>query len=73
MGGFSERDNAERLVRKIDRLGYTSYLDETGPFNRVGVKFQYESDEDIINMVKQLRREFDRSSWVLVPEGFEVE
>ncbi len=72
VGGFSVISNARKLARKIEKLGYDSYIDEAGPINRVGVKFEYDSERDIINMVKQLRREFDKSSWVLVPEGFEV-
>ena len=72
VGGFSVNSNARKLARKIDKLGYDSYIDEAGPINRVGVKFDYDSERDIINMVRQLRREFDKSSWVLVPEGFEV-
>ena len=72
VGGFSVSSNARKLARKIERLGYDSYIDEAGPINRVGVRFEYDSERDIINMVRQLRREFDKSSWVMVPEGFEV-
>jgi len=73
VGGFSDRANAERLVQRIYKKGYEAYIDEAGPINRVGVTFAYDEEDDIINMVRQLRREFDNSSWVLIPKGFKVE
>jgi len=73
VGGFSDRSNAERLVQNIYKKGYEAYIDEAGPINRVGVTFAYDDEDDIINMVRQLRREFDDSSWVLIPKGFKVE
>lgn len=73
VGGFSSRRNAERLVQKIYKKGYDAYIDEAGPINRVGVTFAYDDEDDIVNMVRQLRREFDSSSWVLTPKGFKVD
>ncbi len=73
VGGFSERKNAKRLVQKIYKKGYDAYIDEAGPINRVGVTFAYDDEDDIINMVRQLRREFDNSSWVLKPKGYKVD
>ena len=73
VGGFSSRRNAERLVQKIYKKGYDAYIDEAGPINRVGVTFAYDVEDDIVNMVRQLRREFDSSSWVLIPKGYKVD
>lgn len=73
VGGFSERKNAKRLVQKIYKKGYDAYIDEAGPINRVGVTFAYDEEDDIVNMVRQLRREFDNSSWVLKPKGYKVD
>ena len=67
VGGFSSEKNADKLVRQIQSKGYSAYTDLSRGLTRVGVEFGFRSLNELYDMHKQLKREFNESVWILRP------
>jgi nucleoid DNA-binding protein len=65
VGGFASRDNAQRMIQEVTKAGYDAYSDTKGGLNRVGVSFYYKNDSEIEDKLKELKNQFNSSSWVL--------
>ena len=73
VGGFGNRKNVERLVKRIYETGYDAFTDRKGKITRVGIMFGYTDDQKIEEVLAFARREFEENSWVLYPEGYDDE
>lgn len=68
IGGFSSARNAQKLVEKIQKKGYSPFTDAKGKLTRVGVEFSFDSVSELDDMHRQIKREFNRSAWILEPK-----
>lgn len=68
IGGFSSSRNAQKLVEKIQKKGYSPFTDAKGKLTRVGVEFSFDSVSELDDMHRQIKREFNRSAWILEPK-----
>ena len=55
VGAFSKKSNAERLAKRIEMMGYDSYLDQKGTLIKVQTEV-YETRKAAENEAKKLRR-----------------
>ncbi len=67
VGGFSSERNADKLVKQIQTKGYSAYTDLSRGLTRVGVEFGFRSIDELYDMHKQLKREFNDGAWILQP------
>lgn len=67
VGGFSSERNADKLVKQIQTKGYSAYTDLSRGLTRVGVEFGFRSIDELFDMHKQLKREFNDGAWILQP------
>lgn len=68
IGGFSSAQNAQKLVEKIQRKGYSPYTDAKGSLTRVGVEFNFDTVSELDDTHRQIKREFNDRAWILQPK-----
>ncbi len=66
-GSFKRSRNAVKMQTKVSKLGYESYTERYGSFNRVGIKFDC-AGKDLPAYIKKIRSQFDIYAWYLEPE-----
>ena len=66
-GAFSQTINADRMVRRLQSLGYAVRMIQHGTLAQVGVPVDCASPE-LHNIVTSLRATVDSATWVLRPE-----
>lgn len=65
IGVFSKKAGVEKRVKDIYDFGYDAYQDKKGSLTRVGVRFAYEEESEIKNILKIVREKLNRRAWVL--------
>jgi cell division septation protein DedD len=65
IGVFGEKENVDRLARRIIDAGYEPFLEDKGSRTRVGIQFAYEDEAEVQEKLRQIREEFERSAFVL--------
>lgn len=64
VGSFKNKINAEKLIKKIKKHNYTSYLEKNGDFYRAGIKFDC-MKKNLHLVHKDLKRNFAKDAWIL--------
>ncbi len=65
VGQFRSKDGARRRVSDIYDFGYAAYQDHANGLSRVGIQFAYETEADIQEMMRKVKKRFDVDSWIL--------
>ena len=65
IGAYSKKAGVEKRVKDIYNFGYDAFQDKKGSLTRVGVRFGYEEEKEIKNMLILIREKFDSRAWVL--------
>ncbi len=65
VGRFGNPDNVERLVKRIYEAGYEPYTESEGNLTRVGIQMAYETERDIQEALKDIRKKFEPNAQVL--------
>lgn len=65
IGVFREKENVDRLSRRIIEAGYEPFLEDIGSRTRVGIQFAYEAEADIQENLRQIREQFEPSAFVM--------
>ncbi len=64
VGSFKKSWNAKRQLLRIKKLGYSSYSEKFGEFQRTGVEFDCDHDQ-LNHMLEELKTKFAADSWIL--------
>lgn len=59
IGTFSNKENVDRLIKKIYSAGYEPYTAKVGKATRVGVQLPYEKTSELTKAVQTISKEFD--------------
>jgi len=65
VGRFGNSDNVERLVKRIYEAGYEPFTEPDGNLTRVGIQMTYETEQDIQEALKDIRKKFEPKAQVL--------
>lgn len=68
IGGFSNKTNAEKLVKKLYRDGFEPYSDLKGSLTRVGVQFAFDTESEVNEVLEKVHDRYNSSAWVLKAE-----
>ncbi len=66
-GSFSRYQNVDKMERLLESKGYDVYVEEYGPYTRVGFRFDC-SEEDLPSYLNRVRRNVSSKAWYLLPE-----
>ncbi|MBK7232619.1 MAG: hypothetical protein IPH93_10235 [Saprospiraceae bacterium] len=64
VGSFIKKNNAIRLEKKVVHDGYTSFTEEFGKFNRVGIQFDC-MQRNLEEVLAELKQKYHPDSWIL--------
>jgi len=66
VGQYGVKENADRLVQKLKRDGYESYMgwNSEKNWNTVGVRFYYDTESEKNKMHRQLKNQYDNAAWI---------
>jgi cell division septation protein DedD len=67
VGVFTRTINALELSDRLERGGYTPYLENVNDTQRVGVRFRC-ADHDLKEYITNIRKRYSRRAWYLVPQ-----
>ena len=65
VGSFGNSANAEAMAKKVTAAGFQSYIDQTSNMTRVGVSFSASNEQQVADMVQQMRVKFNPNAWLL--------
>ncbi len=64
-GAFGQKSSVKKRLNQIVKMGFAPYQDKKGKLTRVGIQFSYESERDVENTVKLLKKKVEKKSWIL--------
>lgn len=67
VGSYTKQRNAIRMMQDVENNGHKLYVGVNGDYTRVGIKFNCQK-EDLVEYIQNIRRQFIREAWYLVPE-----
>ncbi len=62
---FGKKENVRSMTKKLMDLGYNAYSDKHRGLTRVGVKFVYNSENELDNKLKNIRKKLNPHSYKL--------
>ncbi len=65
VGAFGSAANAEKMVSKIEDLGFNAYQDQPSRLNRVGVEATYTSQEELDSILSTVQKSITLRAWIL--------
>ena len=65
IGAFSRKKGVEKRIKQIYELGYDAYQDQFNGLTRVGAQFSFEHDAQVREVLRLMRKRFDKSAYVL--------
>ncbi len=68
-GVFSRYRNVEKMENLLESRGYEVYMEDYGPYTRVGLEYDC-ANEDLVDYIQKIRRSIPNASkaWYLKPE-----
>ncbi len=63
-GSFIKKYNARRMIKRLQKAGFSPYSERYGKFHRTGVVFDC-NKKPLRVFLKELRQSIDKDSWVL--------
>jgi len=67
IGSFSNYQNVNRAERQLQDKGYDIYVEEYGPYTRVGFEFDCKG-KDLPTYLTKIRRNLESRAWYLKPD-----
>lgn len=71
-GLYGSSRNVEKNLQRIREAGYTPFSRAEGRFTRVGVRFEYQDDEDFFEALNAIRRRFSEDAFEMERNGEKV-
>lgn len=71
-GLYGSSRNVEKNLRRIREAGYTPFSQAEGRYTRVGVRLEYQTEEDIFEALAAIRRRFSEDAFELERNGEKV-
>ncbi len=65
VGSFTQPRNAERLIQRLYEDGYEAYSDRKGGRTRVGIRFAYSSETELMNYLEDMKNKYNVDAWIL--------
>ena len=65
IGSFTQPKNAERLIQRLYEDGYDAYSDRRGGRTRVGIRFTYRGEAELMDYLEQMKNKYNVDAWVL--------
>ncbi len=65
VGSFTQPRNAERLIQRLYEDGYEAYSDRKGGSTRVGVRFAYSSETELMSYLEDMKNKYNVDAWIL--------
>ncbi len=66
IGSFSSEKNAERLIQRLYEDGYDAYSDRRSGRTRVGIRFAYKGEAELMDYLEQMKNKYNVDAWILV-------
>ncbi len=67
IGSFGNKENVDRLVKKVYSKGYEPFTMQDGKLTKVGVRFAYETTSEIREKRRAVADDFDVKAWIMTP------
>lgn len=65
VGVFGNPDNAARVVAKIEKAGFIAFSEKVGSLTKVGVKQEYKSVAEKLEILDKVRSEIEKSAVII--------
>ena len=65
VGIFRNKDNVDRLSKRIIDAGMEPYIEKLGSKTRVGIQFAYKNELDISRTLEKVRNQFEPNAFVM--------
>ncbi len=65
VGSFSKPRNAERLIQHLYEDGYEAYSDRRAGRTRVGIRFAYSSEAELMEYLEEMKNKYNVDAWIL--------
>ena len=65
IGVFGNPDNAARVVAKIEKAGFIAFSEKVGSLTKVGVKQEYKSVAEKLEILDKVRSEIEKSAVII--------
>lgn len=65
IGAFGNPDNVDRLLTRIEQLGYEPHVDNRGALQRVGITVRYGDQAALSAYLSDIKAQFTEKAWVL--------
>jgi hypothetical protein len=65
IGVFGNPDNAARVVAKIEKAGFISFSEKVGSLTKVGVKQEYKSVAEKLEILDKVRSEIEKTAVII--------
>ena len=65
IGVFGNPDNAARVVAKIEKAGFIAFSEKVGSLTKVGVKQQYKSVAEKLEILDKVRSEIEKTAVII--------
>ncbi len=65
IGSFSQPKNAERLIQRLYEDGYDAYSDRKAGRTRVGIRFSYRGEAELMDYLEQMKNKYNVDAWIL--------
>ena len=66
-GSFKRTANADRMIKRLTDMGYSTYTEKFGAYTRVGVAFEC-AESKLIDSITSIRKKVNIQSWFLSPD-----
>ncbi|MCC6816742.1 MAG: hypothetical protein IT267_10045 [Saprospiraceae bacterium] len=64
VGSFTQKKNAIKMIKFVQKNNYTSYTEMYNQYQRVGIEFDC-TKTDLQTMLRELKEKFDPKAWIL--------
>lgn len=68
IGSFGNKSNADRLVKKVYRLGYEPFTTKENGLTKIGVRFAYDKLSEIESKRREVADDFAVKAWIMQPK-----
>jgi hypothetical protein len=65
IGVYGNPDNAARVIAKIEKVGFTPFSEKVGSLTKVGVKQEYKSVAEKLEILEKVRSEFEKTAVII--------
>ena len=73
VGLFKDKGNVQGLLEKLTKEGFSPVTQEEGSMMRVGVSIRFEEENELKEVLREIKRNHTKSAFVLYRDGVKIE